>query len=876
MKKSSLSYFPIVVAGVCLAVFVMTADAVNVIHPKYKKGGNNVIPGRYLVNFENKSAGTLFAQSLEASNVDLSIKKKYSHEFFNGLSVHIDPTDDKIHASTLKTILDRSDVRSVTPVRLIQRPKVTVKTIKKGTKVPVASVIPHAMTQVDRVHTELKNKGKGVLVAILDTGVDYMLPALGGGFGKGFKVSKGYDLVGDAYNGYNTPKPDSDPLDACGAESGASGHGTHVSGIVAGFDPSNNFTGVAPEANLAMFRLFGCTGATGTDVIIEGILMAYDSGADVINLSLGEYSSWGDGDVEEDVINKVVAKGVNMVFSAGNAGDNGISTVGKPSTASAGFSIASIENAYHTIRTLTASGIDGPITYLPGGDDTIADNEVVMSDKTGAAEDSCTPEQVSPNVNGKIALVQRGTCLFEDKAVNAMKAGAVAVIFYNNIPGEEILISVTANIPVISITNADGKALAAAIKKGTVKLTFDHKEVVAPSNLGGTVSDFSSLGAEAELNFKPQIAGIGGNVYSTLPRFLGGWGIMSGTSMSAPYVAGTMALYINSEGSKKRQAVSFVHEQFQNYALPVKVYNSSVIDSPVRQGAGLVQVYDAITQKTHITPAQISFNDTSSSKYKKQTITITNRGPKTISYEVKNDVSTAIAPYDVKTSGYTPLEPAENYSAAAKLRFSTKSFKLAPGKSKKITVTVTPPKTNPRDHIYYGGYIHVVSKQKSSGKDIKVPYFGVVGSQKTLPIFDTESGFPTVIDQSGNEYGAKDVFTFDRSIKNSEPVAVIRLLTPSKTIKAELLNATTKKVVGVFLTGLDYNGRNFLNSDDNQYSTYIWDGTYIPSSMPDAPLPIPAPAGTYVLRLSALKLFGNPKTKKDWETWTSGSVVLKN
>lgn len=50
-----------------------------------------------------------------------------------------------------------------------------------------------------------------------------MHPALGGGFGKGFKVIKGYDLVGDAYTGLNTPKPDSDPLDDCGADSGASG-----------------------------------------------------------------------------------------------------------------------------------------------------------------------------------------------------------------------------------------------------------------------------------------------------------------------------------------------------------------------------------------------------------------------------------------------------------------------------------------------------------------------------------------------------------------------------------------------------------------------------------------------------------------------------
>lgn len=67
-------------------------------------------------------------------------------------------------------------------------------------------------------------------------GIDYKHPALGGGFGKGYKVVTGYDLVGDKYTGSNTPVPDSDPLDECGAGSGASGHGTHVSGIIAGYD----------------------------------------------------------------------------------------------------------------------------------------------------------------------------------------------------------------------------------------------------------------------------------------------------------------------------------------------------------------------------------------------------------------------------------------------------------------------------------------------------------------------------------------------------------------------------------------------------------------------------------------------------------------
>jgi subtilisin family serine protease len=52
------------------------------------------------------------------------------------------------------------------------------------------------------------------------------------------KVALGYDLVGNAYTGAadSIPVPDPDPLDACGAASGAEGHGTHVSGIVAAQD----------------------------------------------------------------------------------------------------------------------------------------------------------------------------------------------------------------------------------------------------------------------------------------------------------------------------------------------------------------------------------------------------------------------------------------------------------------------------------------------------------------------------------------------------------------------------------------------------------------------------------------------------------------
>lgn len=253
MKKSSFSYFPIVVAGVCLAVFVMTTDAIKIDHPKYKASDSDIVPGRYIVSFSGDSSAdaTTFSSSPAKSpakssaspsstfsdtNTDIEVEEEFNHSLFTGASIKVDTNDPENEAKTIKSILERDDVISITPIRLHKRPEVIQG--EYDAKADKPSLLPHAMTQVDRVHEELKNKGKGVLVAVLDSGIDYTHPAFGNGFGPGHKVSMGYDLVGDKYSGSNTPIPDDDPLDACGVESGASGHGTHVAGIIAGFDPA--------------------------------------------------------------------------------------------------------------------------------------------------------------------------------------------------------------------------------------------------------------------------------------------------------------------------------------------------------------------------------------------------------------------------------------------------------------------------------------------------------------------------------------------------------------------------------------------------------------------------------------------------------------
>lgn len=111
-----------------------------------------------------------------------------------------------------------------------------------------------------------------------------------------------------------------------------------------------------------MWRVFGCDGSSGNDVIIKALLMAYDAGVDVINLSLGETNSWSNSvDAENEVVNKIVKKGVSVIISAGNEGAQGAFTVGQPSTAVNAFSIASVDNDYYVSESFNATGIDHAI-----------------------------------------------------------------------------------------------------------------------------------------------------------------------------------------------------------------------------------------------------------------------------------------------------------------------------------------------------------------------------------------------------------------------------------------------------------------------------------------------------------------------------------
>ena len=155
--------------------------------------------------------------------------------------------------------------------------------------------------------------GKGVTVAEIDTGIDYKLSSLGGGFGKGFKVIGGYDFLDN----------DSDPMDT-------DGHGTAVAGVIAANPYTVNgvtYRGVAPDAKLVALRVGNSSGIADSNIekALQWVITNYKTyGISVVNLSLGSgnYPSASSDSQMADEFQALRDRGIFVVAASGNSNDS--------------------------------------------------------------------------------------------------------------------------------------------------------------------------------------------------------------------------------------------------------------------------------------------------------------------------------------------------------------------------------------------------------------------------------------------------------------------------------------------------------------------------------------------------------------------------
>ncbi|KAI8066214.1 peptidase S8/S53 domain-containing protein [Gilbertella persicaria] len=896
MNASLICFVLILALNIARANRTLPANVVY--HPKYCPTQDPVIDRNYLIELTENN-------DLWIESAHIHVKKRFNHPLFTGALIEVVDGQE----ASLKPLLDHENVVSISPNKMIQLPAFVPQAPNgsQGATLSadmVKSLLPHEFSQVNRVRRELNLTGEGILVGLIDTGIDYRHKAFGGGFGPGYKVVTGYDLVGDSWDYTNDPIPDNDPLDDCGAFGngtlkGASGHGTHAAGIIAGFDSENGFEGVAPNVKLGVWRVFSCNGASSTGIVVEAMLRAYDAGVHIISISIGTERPWSEAShPQHKVINRLVQNGVHVVVATGNNGRKGPFTVMTPSNAEGAFSVASVDNQYKiSTSVVQATGISKLIGRRASGSfSRIPDAELAIaytgSDPKLLEADACTSESVSTGVSGKIALVRRGGCLFADKIENVASAGAIGALFYNQDNGIKISIALTNDsIPVASISNEDGSVLIQAARNDQVNLTFDyhaknHFELNMEAN---SVSMFSSMGPTVELDLKPDIAAVGDTVYSTLPRYLGDYGVLSGTSMACPYVSGAIALYLQQHGINKTNPLE-IRERFKNYAYMtnIGVPGSNVLESPLRQGAGAVQVYDAITQPVYVSPAQISFNDTSSTgiSYKTHNLTIVHTGTDTVTYQLFNNVSVAISPYNRTNSGYQLLTFPTNVQVYADIQVSTNLVSLESGQNQTVTITVIPPNNiDIQDHIMYSGFIQFeplnqVNSSTVRFKTLHVPYFGVVGNQRDLPMFDPTFDIVTFDVENKHVYQDNETIQYTLSEAQDDFIGFdYRFVTPVGVHKAEVLRYPSLELMGlVSFNAYQYAQRHTTTLYWNgHYSTQLdFNRLYYEARGNMTMETVPVTSGTFVIRLSALKIFGNQNQPSDWDTWTSKPIMINN
>lgn len=694
---------------------------------------------------------------------DVEVRYEYT-TVFNGLSVEADYAD-------LETIQDLPGVKDAYVSQVYQL-------IEPVNETKLADSVPAIGGDI------VKNTGytgKGMVVAILDTGLDTSHEAFRNvvnapKFSKQDIADKlasdslrvGNVNVNSIYQSDKIPFA-YDYYDNDTNVSGGNSHGTHVAGIVGA--NSGQVTGVAPDAQLMIMKIFGDDGSGAYDSdIIAALEDAVVLGADAVNMSLGMTAGFSEAAATKtrEVYQRVKNAGISLMCAAGNEysssyksasgtdlplasnPDNG--AVASPSTYGASLSVASMNNVRATAPYLLvgnrkirysdpAETASKQIASLNGTYEYVACGVGATTDFTGKA------------LSGKVALIQRageenGEILsFAQKEKNAKAADAKAVIIYDNVEGDLVNMATDGSIPAVFISKADGEAMLAATEK---KVSFSKSYLSQFQDAySGKMSDFSSWGVTPDLKLKPEITAPGGDIYSTLPGGL--YGSMSGTSMASPHMAGAavvMAQYITEElggtGMNQQEITALSNKLLMSTAVPVK-NEQGLPYSPRKQGAGLVQLGRATKAKAYLSSAEgglpkAELGDSADGSFS-FSFQANNLSKSEIQYEVGVTVLTEAT---VKENGKTYLAQSPRQMGADEVTVtapSTVTLRASGTATVNVSLALTAKgkaalsKDFPNG-IYIEGFVTLTPVNGGDTISLGLPFLGFYGNWSAAPIFD--------------------------------------------------------------------------------------------------------------------------------------------
>jgi len=410
--------------------------------------------------------------------------------------------------------------------------------------------------------------GSGIVVSIIDTGIDLNHP----------------DLEGQIIGGYDFVDNDEIPEDT-------NGHGTQVAGIIAS---NGNLKGIAPNSKILMYKVSEDGESVPSHLIIKAIEKSIEDNADIINISLGINQT---NTKIDQVVNKAVKNNIFVVTAAGNFGPE-LSTIGSPGINPNAITVGATFNNVTSSIVSTFEIEDKTFNVFPMvGTKALTEpiTSQIIFGKYGKVDDL-----LRNNFEGSILLIQRGSDIegeivyFSDKEKNAANVGARAIIVYNNEPGiffgelihEYVDEGYEPTIPALSVSRDDGLIIREILQsdtKGTLDV-FYHPDFVAY---------FSSRGPVSPFYIKPDLVAPGAFINTTDTN--GNYKISSGTSFAAPHVAGTAALILQKNPELTPHELKsilmttseIVYDQFDD-RFPIEVSGNGRIDASKAINAELI------------------------------------------------------------------------------------------------------------------------------------------------------------------------------------------------------------------------------------------------------------------------------------------------
>ena len=661
----------------------------------------------------------------------------------------------------------------------------------------VAPDMPTTMTELGGLENTSGYQGEGMVIAIVDSGLEIShplftqaptTPALAKNDLENVLASKNLKAEEKksgitASQVYKTAKvpfafdyADND-LDV--APNGAGDHGTHVAGIAAAnAGVVADVVGVAPQAQILAMKVFSSSGSNGATW--ADILAAADDavalGADVINMSLGSTCGFSTPEGDEGVaavFQNIAKSGVMLSISAGNEYSSALGnligkghaltdnpdygTVASPSSYDSPLSVASVEKA-DSIDSCYFTVGDRKIAFNDTAEDSTASGVDGNSKKFRSLAGSAKNYAVVPNngaetdyngleVSDKIALVSRGGITYQEKKEAAKKAGAIGMLVYNNEPGMLYMQLDEYDLPTAFISQADGKYLAGLAESArTLTISATKGEVENPTS--GEMSDFSSWGVTPELTLKPDLTAPGGNIKSATVK--NGYTTKSGTSMSAPFVSGAMALvkqYVEQKkfATTETEKAALVDNLLMSTADLVMAGTAPY--SPRKQGAGSVNIAAATSTKAYLTAAdggrpKVELGDDAAES-----------GNYTINFQVHNltdeKLTYTVGGY-VQTDGQEVTKQIgdEDVHQVTELPYRLKAAISAQTvtvpASETVTVTVSVSLTdadrmylsnNFKNGTYIEGFV-TLTPESDTQPTLSIPYMGFYGDWTKAPIID--------------------------------------------------------------------------------------------------------------------------------------------